>query len=248
MDVGAVLRQAREKKGLTLERLSALTRVTRPILKAIEQNDRDAIPPRPYGRGFVRIYASEVGLDPEQVVRDFFSQFAPRLETPPGPEEPSSPQPDVYPGDRRAPRPLALMLTWGIAAALAVIIGGWGLQRTEPRESVGTSGDSTPPAAGTAGRTAPPPAPSRASDTAGVTITLEATAPSWVSASVDGRRIVYRTLQAGEREVLRARREITIRTGDAGALRWQIDGGPVSAMGTAGQVRTARVTPGKTLR
>ena len=247
MDVGARLRQAREEKGLTLERLSALTRVTRPILNAIEQNDRDAIPPRPYGRGFVRIYASEVGLDPEQTVHDFFSQFPPALKTPPGTEEPSIPQPGVYPGDRQAPRPLALMLTWGIAAALAVIIGGWGLQRTEPRESVGTSGDSTPPAAGTAGRTAPAPAPPP-SDATGVTISLEATGPSWVSASVDGRRVVYRTLQAGEREVLRARREIAIRTGDAGALRWQIDGGPVSAMGTAGQVRTARITPGSTLR
>ena len=55
-------------------------------------------------------------------------------------------------------------------------------------------------------------------------------------------RAIYRTLQPGEREVLRAAREIRIRTGDAGALRWQIDGGPATAMGKAGEVRTARIT------
>jgi hypothetical protein len=134
------------------------------------------------------------------------------------------------------------MLAWGIAAALTVVIGGWGLQRAGAPETVGTSGHSAPPAAATQGRTTPPAAPP-ASDTTGVTVSLEATGPSWVSATVDGRRIIYRTLQPGEREVLRARREIRIRTGDAGALRWQIDGGAVAAMGKAGEIRTARITP-----
>jgi hypothetical protein len=77
-----------------------------------------------------------------------------------------------------------------------------------------------------------------------VTILLEATGPSWVSAEVDGRRVIYRTLQAGEREVLRARREIRIRTGNAGALRWQVDGRAATAMGKPGEVRTARISPG----
>jgi len=242
MDVGARLRHAREEKGLTLDRLSRVTRVTLPILKAIEQNNQSAIPPRPYGRGFVRTYASEVGLDPEQVVRDFFSQFARSPEPPPEPTEASTPQPLLHLADQRSPQPVALMLTWGFAAALAVVIGGWGLQRAGAPEAVGTSGHSAPPAAGMLGRTTSPAAPT-APATTGVTISLEATGPSWVTAEVDGRRVIYRTLQPGEREVLRARREIRIRTGDAGALRWQIDGRAATAMGKAGEVRTARITP-----
>jgi cytoskeletal protein RodZ len=240
MDVGAELRHARERKGLTLDRLSRVTRVTPPILTAIEQNNPRAIPPRPYGRGFVRAYAAEVGLDPEQVVRDFFAQFAPVPEYPPEPVETSSPQRFLHFEEERSPQPLALVLAWGLAAALALIIGGWGLQRGGAPEAVGTSGHSAPPEVGTVGRTPSPAAP-RARTSTDITISLDATGPSWVTAHVDGRRVIYRTLQPGEREVLRARREIRIRTGDAGALLWQIDGGVATPMGRAGEVRTERV-------
>jgi hypothetical protein len=144
--------------------------------------------------------------------------------------------------EERSPQPLALVLTWGLAAAVAVGIGGWEAQRGGVPEAVGTSGGSARPAVGTLGDTASAAAPA-AAVTDGVTISLEATGPSWVTAHVDGRRAIYRTLQPGERELLRARREIRIRTGDAGALRWQIDGRDATAMGQAGEVRTVRVTP-----
>ena len=242
MDVGARLRHAREEKGLSLERLSRVTRVTLPILNAIEQNNPSAIPPRPYGRGFIRAYASAVGLDPEQLVRDFFSQFRPVPEPVPEPTETSVRKPSRHLAEERSPQPLALVLTWGLAAAVAVAIGGWEAQRGGVPDAVGTSGGSALPAVGTSGDTASPAVPA-APATSGVTISLEATGPSWVTAHVDGRRVIYRTLQSGERELLRAQREIRIRTGDAGALRWQIDGRDAAAMGRAGEVRTVRVTP-----
>ena len=45
------------------------------ILTAIEENDLRSIPPKPFGRGFVRAYAREVGIDPERAVQDYFGQF-----------------------------------------------------------------------------------------------------------------------------------------------------------------------------
>ena len=65
MDIGARLRDAREARGLSIDAVSRSTRVQSRILSAIERNDSMCLPPRPYGRGFVRAYASEVGLDPE---------------------------------------------------------------------------------------------------------------------------------------------------------------------------------------
>ena len=76
MDIGEQLRHAREARGLSIDALSKSIRVQPRILSAIEQNDCATIPPRPYGRGFVRTFAIEVGLDPESTVREFFSQFA----------------------------------------------------------------------------------------------------------------------------------------------------------------------------
>jgi transcriptional regulator with XRE-family HTH domain len=104
MDIGSRLRSAREAKGVSLEALSKITRVKPTVLKALENNDAAAIPPRPYGRGFVSAYASYVGLDPQQTVRDYFLQFA-------APPAAPRPEPPVQPAVWSAPafgRPSAL--------------------------------------------------------------------------------------------------------------------------------------------
>ena len=83
-DIGAQLRSTREAQGLTLETMAHRTRVQPRFLTAIEENDLRSIPPKPFGRGFVRAYAREVGLDPERAVHDYFGQFpAVVTETPP---------------------------------------------------------------------------------------------------------------------------------------------------------------------
>jgi len=243
MDVGTTLRQAREHKGLTLDYLSSVTRVTLPILTAIERNDPRGIPPRPYGRGFVRSYASEVGLDPEQIVRDFFSQFAPHPDPAAEPPAPSNttPIPRVptwiprVAGQRWAVFALVVV---GLVTAFAVMI-----QRSRPEPAgvgvthpVATSGQSAASTASTLGRVERPAAAE------GITIALEATSPAWVRADVDGHRVIYRTLQAGERQLLRGKQVIRIRTGNAGALRWQIGQRPATAMGHPGEVLSTTVT------
>jgi hypothetical protein len=35
---------------------------------------------------------------------------------------------------------------------------------------------------------------------------------------------------------------ITMRVGDAGAVRWAVNGGPAAAMGASGEVRDVKVT------
>ena len=82
MDIGAQLRSSREGKRLSLETVARTIRVQPRVLVAIERNDSTAIPPRPFGRGFVRAYAREVGLNPDQTVRDYFEQFAPLADAP----------------------------------------------------------------------------------------------------------------------------------------------------------------------
>ena len=71
----AQLRSAREGKGLSIGTLAERTRVPVRTLAAIERNDQSALPPHPFGRGFVRAYAEEVDLDSERLVREYFAQF-----------------------------------------------------------------------------------------------------------------------------------------------------------------------------
>jgi hypothetical protein len=228
MDIGARLRNAREARGLTIDALSRSTRIQPRILTAIEGNDLTSLPPRPYVRGFVRTYASEVGLDPETLMREYFSQFEP--------EEPAFPESDRRAGWRL---PIGAILAYAAIGTLVIVAGRWSIQGSGEPGAVGTSGAAAPvPASEPAAHptAAPPRLPTR------VAVALEAKGPAWMSATVDGRRTVYRLLQAGETLTLDGTREIVIRTGDAGAVTWRINGRTGKPMGLPGEVRTVRVT------
>jgi hypothetical protein len=77
-----------------------------------------------------------------------------------------------------------------------------------------------------------------------VTVQLEALDRVWVTASADAQRTFYGTMQAGERQTLRGDREIMILVGNAGLVRWQVNGRPEAVMGPRGAVQSVRVTPG----
>jgi cytoskeleton protein RodZ len=68
---GASFRKARESKGVSLEEISAETRVSTRFLSAIENEEFHLLPGGIFNRGFVRAYAEEVGLDPEEAVADY---------------------------------------------------------------------------------------------------------------------------------------------------------------------------------
>jgi transcriptional regulator with XRE-family HTH domain len=240
MDIGARLRQAREARGLTIDALSRSTRVQPRILSAIEQNDSVSIPPRPYGRGFVRAYASEVGLDPDGTVRDFFSQFVLAAEGPAIESRSLGEQPRNTPA-RGWLWPAGAVLAYVAIGALVIFVGRWATRGPAEAQAVGTTGTAVPAPASQVYRLPPIALPPPVT---GVAISLEAARPVWVTARVDGRRTVYRTLQSGERVSLEGDREVTIRTGDAGALTWQVNRGTPALMGQSGEVRTATVTPG----
>jgi hypothetical protein len=76
-----------------------------------------------------------------------------------------------------------------------------------------------------------------------VTVAIVATAPCWVSAIVDGERVVSRELQSGERVAFEVGRAVVLTAGDAGALAMTINGADARPLGTAGQVVTVRLTP-----
>jgi cytoskeleton protein RodZ len=65
MTLGELLRQARERRGLTLEEVARRTRIPKRHLEQLELNSLVGIPPGMYQRAEVRTYADAVGLDPQ---------------------------------------------------------------------------------------------------------------------------------------------------------------------------------------
>ncbi|MDB5450161.1 MAG: putative transcriptional regulator, partial [Phenylobacterium sp.] len=70
-DIGQALRAIRESRGLTLEDLADVTRVRRAYLSAIEDLRLELLPSRPFTIGYIRAYASAMGLDAEAAVGRF---------------------------------------------------------------------------------------------------------------------------------------------------------------------------------
>jgi cytoskeleton protein RodZ len=69
--VGAALREVRERLGWKLDDVAEALRIRLPYLEAIERGDLAALPGPAYQTGFVRSYAQMLGLDPEEILRRF---------------------------------------------------------------------------------------------------------------------------------------------------------------------------------
>ncbi len=74
-DFGGKLRQARERRGVSLRQIAGSTKISVASLDALERNDLSRLPGGIFSRAFVRSYALEVGLDPEETVREFVECF-----------------------------------------------------------------------------------------------------------------------------------------------------------------------------
>ncbi|HSG27020.1 MAG TPA: helix-turn-helix domain-containing protein, partial [Candidatus Krumholzibacterium sp.] len=69
--VGELLLAAREKAGLSLEAVSLETKIPRKSLEYLETDNFEALPAKVYVRGFLRTYASALGLDYSQILGKF---------------------------------------------------------------------------------------------------------------------------------------------------------------------------------
>lgn len=67
--VGSRLRDARETRGMSLEDLAQITKISRAHLEAIENDNFQVLPAPVFARGFVRSYGAAVGLEPNELVR-----------------------------------------------------------------------------------------------------------------------------------------------------------------------------------
>jgi cytoskeleton protein RodZ len=73
--IGATLRKARARREVELSEVEAATRINARFLRAIEEEDWDALPGDVYARGFVRAYADHLGLDGELLAAELGRQM-----------------------------------------------------------------------------------------------------------------------------------------------------------------------------
>ncbi len=75
MALGSILKEARERKGLTTQQVAETTRMMVQIVEDLEREDFRKIAAPLYGRGFIKLYAECVGVDQEPLVAEFIEIF-----------------------------------------------------------------------------------------------------------------------------------------------------------------------------
>jgi cytoskeletal protein RodZ len=77
---GAILKETREGKGLSIDEVSKRTRIRKPIILSIEQEEYQLLPAPIFVRGLVAMIARELGLEVKEVSKSYFCRHSERLD------------------------------------------------------------------------------------------------------------------------------------------------------------------------
>jgi cytoskeletal protein RodZ len=268
--VGAYLREARERAGISVRAIATATKISVPTLEALERDDVARLPGGIFVRAFVRAYAREVGLDPEEAVRRFVARF-------PDASAEESPTPylanpeKIVVDDEPAAGRLWRIVGWSLPLVLVIVYFGFGGRLAWWRQSSQAPASRAEQSAESAATTSTPvlttpiaaPSPAPLSTTAAeeqgpagsaapgspaaagegrFNLTLAPRGRCWVTIRSDGKIVFTGTMKAGDRQDLVLGGEVSLTVGDAGAMDIAINGHPARPLGGEGQVATVRMS------
>ena len=239
-DFGARLRAARESRGIALRGIADATKISVRALEALERDDISQLPGGIFSRAFVRAYATEVGLDPEQTIADFITRFPDDFVTQGHPRTRAlvDEVEREHRRERRAFTPFRLAVV-GIPLLAAVAYFVFAVPRSTP-VPVTAVAEPAPaavlPAVAPAALTRDTPGAAAAR----LVVAIEALRPCTVTVSADGGSAARVELVAGATQQYTAARELLVSVSDPSAVRWTING--AAARPLTGPVRVASDT------
>jgi len=231
--VGQYLRQEREGQNISLADVARVTRITLGSLEALEQDAFHTFPAPFFARGFLRTYATHLGLDPGKVLGMFEAQ----AETPLPSNQGKKAGPPL-PSFRLRPLIHYLII-------LLVIVVGVGVayvyiqQPPPPQPSLSAEKPKSPGVEASAPRPAEKlPAPSSSSILEGEkqVLRFKATEITWIRFKLDDQPEFDVLLQPGESITRTALRQIKLTIGNAGGVETHLNERPLGPLGEPGQV------------
>jgi cytoskeleton protein RodZ len=272
MSFGDRLREAREQRKVSLHAIAEKTNISVRFLDALEKGHIEKLPGGIFIRGFVRSYASHVGLDPDETVKEFLAAH-------PGARA------DEDRDDDRVRDGFGPVVIWlAVAAVIAAILAGlylWSTTRAGSAPPAGSGSAGPAPAAQVLTPASQPasvpgaqPARQEAAEqgeavlmtvglpstTTGATpdaaavvpvtpsgapmlLTISPAGRCWIQVTADGRVRLSREVAAGEQVEIEATQRLDLVVGDAGAFAYRLNGRPGRPLGRTGQVVRVTVSP-----
>jgi cytoskeletal protein RodZ len=258
---GDRLRREREMRGITLDEISESTKISRRHLEALERERFDQLPGGVFNKGFVRAYAHFLGIDKDQAVADY--SLASNEQ--PEPEDKFPLEVHEEPDRELNPRRSNLPLMFALAALAGVLVGYFFWLKSKPQSAHSAAATQPAPAQDTASRasdssatpasnaepTVAAPAPPKAERQAAAaaqeqkkpvektfSVVVKAKEDSWVSIVADGKSVMQRVLIADRQKLVKAGKQIVLRTGNAGGIDILFNGKPLGALGNENEPRT----------
>jgi cytoskeleton protein RodZ len=235
-------------RDVSLEEISAATKISVRLLTALEESNRARLPAPVFTRGFIRAYCLHLGLDPVEKINSYLAEVQPTSPSLPAVVKPGG-------GSRflRGRRSTAGTILGGVTAVLLLLGLIASPEHRRPRvarpsvasriepvsfKNVAPSNEPTPLIRDDA---PDPVAPAAAPN--GVALVLQFDEPSWIEISADGEKVFGGTITAGVSRKFEARKTFSITLGNAGGVRVSIDGRPLAPLGRPGQVVRNIVLP-----
>ena len=247
-DVGSRLRAAREAQQISLREIAAKTKISIEALEALEENDVARLPGGIFTRAFVRSYAAEVGLDPEETMGAFLAQGPLAKTSEPIEHDTRSHEPDAFQSQQRMAGAVAKLLLGG------VVVAGLLLYFSMRDVPTGPDAPDAPDAPTVEAESALPvrvepqvPAAPVAVETVpqeSLTIVLRPSGDCWVSLTLDDEPepVIERIMYAGERIPYEADDELYLIVGDAGTFAFAINQQVGRSLGASGERQDAHIT------
>ena len=79
---GAELQRERIVRKVSLEEISAATKISVGLLSALERSEFAKLPAPVFTRGFIRAYCLHLGLDPVEKINAYLAEFRPKPSEP----------------------------------------------------------------------------------------------------------------------------------------------------------------------
>ena len=253
LSFGKELRRERLIREISLEEISAETKISVRLLEALENSDFSRLPAPIFTRGFIRAYARHIGVDPEEKVCAYLADLAA-----------SSPEATVARARvrgrfRRGRGATAGAIVGGVATVLLLLgLIARPARRSPQREvlrmapraaavafkNVSVSSEPTPVIC----QEADAGIAARSTAAAVVTLVLEFEQDSWAKLEAPGETLLIGLVRRGEVKRFEGRGGFRLSLGNAGGVRVTIDGRALERLGRPGEVVRDRPLPFESAR
>ncbi|MGK7876246.1 MAG: helix-turn-helix domain-containing protein [Xenococcaceae cyanobacterium] len=246
-EIGTHLRQRRLELSIPLEQIASSTKIRLGLLRALEDGQVDQLPEPVYLKGLIRRYGKALQIDGSALVKTFAqsSDSASSVASETAPQE-LSPNRILWRTTGLGFYVLYLLLLVGALCGLFYFLNpppaeeqlADELVTKEPSPPVVDS----PPSTSTSPKTSTSPTPQALEEPAPLSVTVSLEGSSWLTVTIDGQTSYEGILTKGTQRTWKAKKQLSIRAGNAGAVSLSINQEPPQLLGRPGEVKEVNLT------